>query len=353
MIIGCERCHTKFNLDENLLKESGSKVRCSICKHVFTAFPPKEEPEVEGFKTEQIEDVEIIPTEETDKEEDVVPDFDKTVVTEALEGIGQGEGEEGIEAISFEDISQLDSGFLREQEEEGVEADIDEAMGRAAKVEEKILAREEGERGEEIEEIEEIKKPAKPQPVIKKRRRSAVWITILLILLILVGAAAALYVFKPDLLFEYFPSFKKSLPKEQVFDMGNKRLSINKDPADLKGFFVDSEKAGKLFVVKGSITNNYPDKRSFIRVRSNILNSKGKVVKSKIAYAGNPISDKELLSLSIVEIDNRLMNKFGKDKINTNILPNSSISFMIIFSDLPKDISEFTVESISSFSAKK
>ncbi|HUV60497.1 MAG TPA: DUF3426 domain-containing protein [Desulfatiglandales bacterium] len=347
MIIECERCHTKFNLDEGLLKESGSKVRCSICKHIFTAFPPKEEPEVEGFKTEEIEEAEIIPQEETDKEEDIIPDVDKTIVTEALEGIGQGEEEEGIEAISFEDISQIDSGFLREQEEERVEVDIDEAMDRAAKVEEKILAREEWERGEEI------KKPAKPQPIIKKRRRSAVWITIFLIVLILVGAAAALYVFKPDLLFEYFPSFKKSLPKEQVFDMGNKRLSINRDPADLKGSFVDSEKAGKLFVVKGSITNNYPDKRSFIRVRSNILDSKGKVVKSKIAYAGNTFSDKELLSLSMVEINNRLMNKFGKDNVNTNILPNSSIPFMITFGDLPEDISEFTVESVSSFPAEK
>ncbi|RLB18431.1 MAG: hypothetical protein DRG35_00790, partial [Deltaproteobacteria bacterium] len=159
--------------------------------------------------------------------------------------------------------------------------------------------------------------------------------------------------FKPDLLFEYFPSFKKSLPKEQVFDMGNKRLSINRDPADLKGFFVESEKAGKLFVVKGSITNNYPDKRSFIRVRSSILDSKGKVVKSKIAYAGNPISKKELVSLSMVEINKRLMNKFGKDNINTNILPNSSIPFMIIFGDLPEDISEFTVEPISSFPAEE
>jgi len=350
MIIECEKCHTKFNLDEDLLKESGSKVRCSICKHVFTAFPPKEEPELEGFKTEKIEEAEILLQEETDKEEDIIPDVDKTIVTEALEGIGQGEEDEGIEAISFEDISQIDSGFLREQEEEGGEVDIDEAMDRAAKVEEKILAQEEGEKREEIE---EIKKPAKPQPIIKKRRRSAVWITILLIVLIIVGAAAALYVFKPDLLFEYFPSLTKSLPKEQVFDMGNKRLSINRDPADLKGSFVDSEKAGKLFVVKGSIKNDYPDKRSFIRVRSNILDSKGKVVKSKIAYAGNTVSDKELLSLSMVEINNRLMNKSGKDNVNANILPNSSISFMIIFDDLPKDISEFTVESISSFPAEK
>jgi len=348
MIVECEKCHTKFNLDENLLKETGSKIRCSICKHVFIAFPPKEEPAIKEFSTERIEVPGLIPPEETPKKENVLPDVDKTINTEAVEGIGQGEEEEGLGAISFEDIFQLDSGLLQEEEE--AEADIDKAMDRAAKVEEKILAKEEGERGEEIKEEKTL---AKPQPIIKKRRRSAIWITILLIVLILVGAAAALYVFKPDLIFEYFPSFKRPLSKEQVFDMGNNRLSINRDPADLKGSFVDSEKADKLFIVKGSITNNYPDKRSFIRVRSNILDSKGKVVKSKIVYAGKLISDKELLSLSMKEINNRLMNKFGKNKVNTNILPNASIPFMIVFGDLPGDISEFTVEAISSMPANK
>ena len=320
MIIECKKCHSTFNFDENLLNESGSTVRCSICQHVFTAFPSK-----------------------------VKPDLDKTIVTEALEGIGQGE-EEGIEAISFEDISQLDGGFFKEHEEKEAEIDIDEAFDRAEQDDDRIQAREEGEREEKIEEVEES---AEPQPVFKKRRRSALWITIWLIALLLVGSAAALFVLKPDLLLESLPSFKKPLSKEQVFDMGNKRLSIKRDPADLKGSFVDSEKGGKLFVVSGLITNNYPDNRSFIRVRSNILDSKGKVVTSKIAYAGNTFSDKELLPLSIVEIDNSLNNKFGKDKVNTNILPNSSIPFMIIFSDLPEDISEFSVEPISSFSAKK
>ncbi len=348
MIIECERCHTKFNLDENLLKGTGSKVRCSICKHIFTAFPPKKEPAVKEFPTEKIEKAGAISSEETRKEKDEIPDVDKTIVTEALDGIGQEEEEEGLEAISFEDISQLDSGFLKEEEE--AKADIDKAMDRAAKVEEKILSREEEKMGEEIK---EEKKPAKAQPVIKKRRRSVLWTTILLIVLLLVGTATALFVFKRDLLFEYLPSLKKPLSKEQVFDMGNKRLSIKRDPADLNGSFANSKKEGKLFVVRGLITNNYPDKRSFIRIRSNILDSRGKVVKTKTAYAGNPISDKELLSLSMVEINNRLMNKFGKDNVNINISPNASIPFMVIFSDLPEDISEFTVESISSLPSKK
>ncbi len=39
MIITCEECSTSFNLDDKFLKPSGSKVRCSKCKHIFTAFP--------------------------------------------------------------------------------------------------------------------------------------------------------------------------------------------------------------------------------------------------------------------------------------------------------------------------
>ncbi len=40
MIITCEQCEASFNLDEGLLKPTGSRVRCSKCKHVFRAYPP-------------------------------------------------------------------------------------------------------------------------------------------------------------------------------------------------------------------------------------------------------------------------------------------------------------------------
>jgi len=47
MIITCEKCDISFNLDESLLKPSGSKVRCSKCRHIFTAYPPAPEKEPE------------------------------------------------------------------------------------------------------------------------------------------------------------------------------------------------------------------------------------------------------------------------------------------------------------------
>lgn len=42
MIITCQQCSTSYNLDETLLKSEGTKVRCTICKSIFTAYPPSE-----------------------------------------------------------------------------------------------------------------------------------------------------------------------------------------------------------------------------------------------------------------------------------------------------------------------
>ena len=38
MFISCEKCKKKYNVDESVFKESSLLVRCSKCKHVFTAY---------------------------------------------------------------------------------------------------------------------------------------------------------------------------------------------------------------------------------------------------------------------------------------------------------------------------
>ncbi len=50
MIITCENCGTRFNLDESLLDANGSTVRCSRCRHMFTAFPLPPEPEFDPLE---------------------------------------------------------------------------------------------------------------------------------------------------------------------------------------------------------------------------------------------------------------------------------------------------------------
>ena len=45
MIIMCENCIKRFKIDDKLIKENGSKVRCSDCGHVFTAYRPAPAPQ--------------------------------------------------------------------------------------------------------------------------------------------------------------------------------------------------------------------------------------------------------------------------------------------------------------------
>ncbi len=40
MIITCKNCNTSFNLSDKLVKDTGSKVKCSKCNYIFQVFPP-------------------------------------------------------------------------------------------------------------------------------------------------------------------------------------------------------------------------------------------------------------------------------------------------------------------------
>ena len=54
MILTCQNCSTSFRLEERLLKPSGSKVRCSRCKHIWRAHPP-EAPDTEPESPSSLE----------------------------------------------------------------------------------------------------------------------------------------------------------------------------------------------------------------------------------------------------------------------------------------------------------
>jgi predicted Zn finger-like uncharacterized protein len=114
MIITCEKCGISFNLDESLLKPSGSKVRCSKCKTVFTAYPP--EPEIksvlprvdQGAASESDNDLDFSDLEQMLDSDDSLPDDPEkkdesgTKTTEVDDGI-----DEEIDISGLEDM--LDS----------------------------------------------------------------------------------------------------------------------------------------------------------------------------------------------------------------------------------------------------
>ena len=58
MIVQCEKCGTKFNLDDTKVRPGETKVRCSQCQHVFTVPHPLalNEGDIFGETEEKAED---------------------------------------------------------------------------------------------------------------------------------------------------------------------------------------------------------------------------------------------------------------------------------------------------------
>ncbi|HDM09649.1 MAG TPA: DUF3426 domain-containing protein [Desulfobacteraceae bacterium] len=328
MIVQCERCKTKFRLDESLLKEEGSKVRCSVCAHVFKVYPP-EAPAIEPSMTEFEEE------------------FQETVAIDS-----SAESREAPEAQEpkLEEEIDFDKAFesaLYEKEVE-VETTSEDLEGYEPEDFEKEVL------GEAPEEIEKPEPELAEEPVVEAppeeqvevhlpRKKSRLGLVILIIAFVIVAGAAAIVYFVPQMIPESL-SFLKMPEKKAVKDLGVRRLSFRA----VTGSFVNTEHSGELFVVKGMVVNDYPKPRSFILVKASILDDKGNVVRSKMAYAGNSFSDEELKKLPYQEIEKLMKNPRGRDGSNVNVAGGASIPFMIVFQDLPSDLSEFSVEAVSS-----
>jgi len=311
MIIQCEKCQTKFNIDESKLKGQGSKVRCSLCKNTFVVYPPEqgyfEEGETMALSNEEI----------------------KKTTTQDLPGAFH---EEEIDTESEDDDSQFDepSDESLEGREENEAVPTDTPTTREA--DEKI-------------DDEKPPEPAhiKENPPQKKVRKWHLLPILLVIVLVLIGAAAAIFLWAPEIIPDSL-SMLKPAKKQEISDMGVRRLSFQ----SVTGSFVASENSGNLFVIRGEITNDYPKSRSFILIKGSILDDKGQVVKRKLAYAGNNFKEEEIKSLPLEKINKAMKNRYGMGRKNVNVAPGTKIAFTIIFEDLPKNLSEFTVEAVSS-----
>jgi predicted Zn finger-like uncharacterized protein len=337
MVIECKQCGSKFKLDEGLLREEGSKVRCSVCKNVFKVYPKgvtppgEEKPKVVDESLGETVTLDTHPTLEEERPEPLLEDTFEAELAKAL----QEESEtKRIETVSPDQIPKEEGEELRFDFEEGVKSE--------PKVEAAPLTTPQRETPKPAE------TPAKPEKVVAKKRRKGVLqrvvMVILIVILLLTAGAAALLYFAPEQVPEYLTSYLGVVGKPEVKDPGVRRLSFK----NVSGKFYQSSKAGNLFCIQGMVSNDYPGSRSFVRVKGSLLDEKGVAVKQKLAYAGNVFSESELKDMTMEQIDQGLNNRTGKGNANANVKSKASVPFMIVFGDLPDNLSEFTVEAVSS-----
>ena len=349
MVIQCESCRTEFNLDESLLGEEGAKVRCSRCHHVFTAYPSAPIPVVDTVESLDIfEELDPIVSEKT---EAAIPEI-KNAAEQDQENGTSAALESDLDVIYQDVFSEVDRSAVDEKIGHGQE--VEDVFREASRGEEELADRPGPvfpsmdsirENPPVVKEKDEVEEALETASVPKKKSSKRSMVVLIPLLFIVLAVAAAYYVWKADLIPPSVLSLLSgSSENKKPVDAGARLLQFG----SVSGVFVDTEKSGPLFVIRGMVTNKYPQSRRHILIKGSILNNKGVVVVAKTAYAGNTFSEEELKTLPLDEIIRAADNRDGMAKQNLDVATGAAIPFMVVFAELPDDLSEFTVETVSS-----
>jgi len=330
MIITCEKCYAKFNLDENLLKQTGSKVRCSKCQNIFLAYPPVEmERPVEPDKEMVGSEVEEEPEELLGLELDTEPVAEETPEEPELEFEPEAIDQEEL----YEDEISAEEEITKEAKEESAETAALEPQTDQLEAEEveKPL--------EDDAEIEKASITAEKETAPAEKKRISTPVLIVLIIALLTGGAYGTYVVLKSMNIKI--PFISDLVEPAVQDeAGNLKIIA----FDITDKFIDNSKVGKLFIISGKVKNEYSGARSFIRVTGKLY-AKGKILsKSVTIYCGNVLSDQDLSTMDINSINKKLASRLGDNKSNINVKPGKLLPFIIVFPNIPDTIEEYTVE---------
>jgi hypothetical protein len=131
-------------------------------------------------------------------------------------------------------------------------------------------------------------------------------------------------------------------------DMPNSTEHLNFSKDLTAHHYRSNSEAGNILIITGRVENHFPDRRSYVRVKAVLKDSKGTVVAEREAFAGNFLTETELTTLPMSEILARLQLRGGQNSSNINIASGSSVPFMLVFDKLPADLAEYVVECVSS-----
>lgn len=218
-----------------------------------------------------------------------------------------------------------------------------------------------------IDEPESEPEPEAPSKASRSHARDGgrgsglrIFLTILLVLVLLFAILVGVYAMRDEIqdrtgvAIPTINAVEKA--RETLFGLGIPLVSDwvkppEKDPdgslhiqtQDLTGRFVVSSDLGDLFVITGKVRNNYGTTRHSIGLVGLLYNKENVEVRSKEFYAGNTMTDAELATLSMEEIDQRLKTTLGRENNNARVSPGQLVPIMVVFEKYPEDLAKFAV----------
>ena len=134
---------------------------------------------------------------------------------------------------------------------------------------------------------------------------------------------------------------EKRTARSRVRENGSGASSLE----GIKGSFTQSNSEGRLFVIKGLVTNKLPVARKSIPIMATLKNQHGIVLRKKTVYAGITFADDKIKERSLSGIDKVLSSEPQEREIS----PGQAVPFIVLFGSLPSDMSEYTVDAVSPY----
>jgi hypothetical protein len=191
-----------------------------------------------------------------------------------------------------------------------------------------------------------------PLAIATRKKGSSVFsvaVTAIAVLIVLAVAGLGFYVFKEGP--AAFDKLGLSVLAKWIGMKSSDAGGITvKNP---QGAFMANKQAGEIFVVSGEAVNNFKEPRASIQVQATVLGPKGEALLKKSAYCGNSLSREQLTTLPMAQIEEAMGSPFGDSLANLGVEPGKGIPFVIVFSGVPKNAGEFSVEVVGSTAASQ
>lgn len=117
---------------------------------------------------------------------------------------------------------------------------------------------------------------------------------------------------------------------------------------DYTHYPVENPKVGKIFVIEGAVVNNNPANIGWIKIEAALYNEAGAQLLSKEIEAGPKIGYADLKILGHNEIESRLTSKQEILLNNGSVKPGEKVPFMVVFENIPAETKDYSLK-VTSF----
>ena len=356
MIVQCEFCEAKYNLEDSKITPEGVKVRCVKCQHIFAVTPASATPAAPPTPPSP-------PTPPTPEraEDDFLQDFEsfakfhKDLIDTPGPQTGLPTDEESLlERGEFDNMSQDMRGVPPPEDVSMAEFPTEEWPG---------PSREDQGQTESLEEemdmptfdmkgLEDQEYFERPRTIPKRRKTSK---TFVLIGILLTAALGTYYLWSEHgmklSLPGNIPSLFKSIPEKLKF-VPEKLQSVWDDIRGIQrgrpsisdlGEYKDTIGKVPVFVITGKVLNNTNETKKYVRIKAILYNDKNEILDEKQTLCGSYFTREELKNLPprFTRGDFKIRPPMPSQM---HVAPGMTIPFIVIFPNISPDVQEYEVE---------